>query len=117
MRALGASRNKVLMIVLLEAVLLALGGGLLGWAGGHALIGGLLTRVIEDRTGVAIGMFDFAPPVNPLELLGVSPIIPVGISPELLLIPALVGLAIVVGLLPALAAYKTDVARSLSATP
>ena len=35
------------------------------------------------------------------------------VSPELLLIPALVLLAIVVGFLPALAAYRTDVAESL----
>ena len=36
------------------------------------------------------------------------------ISPELLLIPALIVLAILVGLLPAIAAYRTDVSKSLA---
>jgi hypothetical protein len=34
-------------------------------------------------------------------------------SPEALLIPALIVLAVVVGFLPALSAYRTDVAKSL----
>jgi putative ABC transport system permease protein len=117
MRALGASRGCVLLIVLLESILLSLGGGFLGWVGGHALVGVALRSLIEDRTGVTIGFFDLAPSVNPLELLGMSPIISAGISPEFLLIPGLIVLAVAVGLMPALAAYRTDVARALSATP
>ena len=37
--------------------------------------------------------------------------------PELMLIPGLLVLASVVGYLPAVAAYRTDVARSLTANP
>jgi putative ABC transport system permease protein len=36
-----------------------------------------------------------------------------GISAELLLIPGLIVLAVIVGLLPAIAAYRTDVAKAL----
>ena len=36
---------------------------------------------------------------------------------ELMLIPALVVLASIVGYLPAVAAYRTDVSRSLTAAP
>ena len=41
MRALGASRGAVMRIVLMESILLALAGGLLGWVLGHALLAGL----------------------------------------------------------------------------
>jgi putative ABC transport system permease protein len=36
---------------------------------------------------------------------------------ELVIIPGLILLATLVGYLPAMAAYRTDVAKSLSATP
>ena len=55
-----------------------------------------------------------APTVNILELLGGQSTIEwFNISTELLLIPALIVLAVIVGLLPAVAAYRTDVAKSL----
>ena len=93
MRALGASRSKVMMIILCEAVLLAAVGGLIGWVSGHAL-NAALGPLIEARTGVEIGFFDFVPA-------------------EFLVIPVLVILAVIVGIYPARAAYKTDVAKSL----
>lgn len=120
MRSLGASRTTVMVVVLLEAMILAVGGGLVGWLGGHALIG-LAARTIEDRTGVVVSPFELAPAENVLQLLGGSPLLGSEhqflVSPELLLVPFLVILAIVVGFLPALSAYQTDVAKSLSATP
>ena len=93
MRALGASRAKVMMIILCEAVLLAVVGGVIGWVSGHAL-NAVLGPFIESRTGVEIGFFDFVPV-------------------EFLVIPVLIILAVIVGIYPARAAYKTDVAKSL----
>ena len=93
MRALGASRSKVMMIILCEAILLAVVGGLIGWIGGHAL-NAVLGPLIESKTGVEIGFFDFVPA-------------------EFLVIPVLIVLAVIVGIYPARAAYKTDVAKSL----
>jgi putative ABC transport system permease protein len=98
MRALGAARDKVMLIVLVESILLALGGGLFGWVLGHALIGSL-SPWIAGITSVSVGFFKFAPQY------------------ELILIPALIGLASLVGFLPALSAYRTDVARALTAAP
>ncbi len=96
-RALGAGRRTVMSIVLAESILLSLAGGLAGWAVGHALIGAL-SPWIAQQTGVTIGMMQF-------------------VSYELVIIPGLIGLAAVVGYLPAVAAYRTDVAKALSATP
>jgi putative ABC transport system permease protein len=94
MRALGASRTAVMAIILTESILLSLCGGLLGIALGHGLIG-LAAPYVEARTGVALGVFQFD-------------------KAELILVPALVVLASIVGFLPALAAYRTDVAKSLA---
>jgi putative ABC transport system permease protein len=97
MRALGARRATVMSIVLLESILLSLGGGAFGWLLGRGLIAAL-SPTIAAQTGVAIGL---------------APLLPA----ELLLIPGLVILAAAVGYLPAMTAYRTDVARALAASP
>lgn len=112
MRALGAERQTVMSVILWESIILGLGGGALGWLLGHGL-NALVSPLIEARTGVSIGFFDLAPGVD-LSWLGAA----AGgsaweVSSELLLIPALLLLAVAVGLLPALTAYRTDVAASL----
>ncbi len=117
MRALGAGRRTVMSIVLLESILLALCGGLFGWFLGHVLIGGFASPFVEDRTGVTIGVFDFAPAIQPFRNAGISRMADWGISSELLLIPGLILLAVIVGFLPAVAAYRTDVSKALSSTP
>lgn len=114
MRALGASRSAVMWVILFESVLLSIGGGAAGWLGGHALMASpLVSTAVEQRTGVQIGFLSFAPPIqNLLELPVFGPIIG-NTPPELLLVPALFLLAVLVGFLPAMAAYRTDVAKSL----
>jgi putative ABC transport system permease protein len=113
MRALGASRTAVLSIVLVESIMLSVGGGAVGWVLGH-MLNWLANPVIERRTGVSIGFFDFAPRVNLYELLGGTGNVQwMSVSSEILLIPSLLILAVIVGFLPALAAYRTDVAASL----
>lgn len=94
MRALGASRNAVMAIVLVESILLALGGGLIGMALGHGLLG-IASPYVLERTGISLSSFEFD-------------------WQELVLIPGLIVLASLVGFLPALAAYRTDVAKSLA---
>ncbi|MGY8770146.1 MAG: ABC transporter permease, partial [Pirellulales bacterium] len=110
MRALGASRKSVMGIVLVESILLSVGGGLLGWIGGHLILGAA-SPTIEARTGVTIGIFDIAPSSKTLDAY-----LPFGImiSTEFLIIPGLILLAIIVGFLPAYTAYKTDVANALN---
>jgi putative ABC transport system permease protein len=94
MRALGASRGAVMAVILVESILLSVGGGLVGMLLGHGVIA-LASPYVLDRTGIALGLFEFD-------------------WQELVLIPGLVVLASLVGLLPAVAAYKTDVAKALA---
>jgi putative ABC transport system permease protein len=94
MRALGARRSHVLVVVLIEAVLLAVGGGLAGWVLGHVLVGAI-APLITTNAGVSASVLSTAP------------------GAELLLVPFLVVLAILAALLPALAAYRTDVSKWL----
>jgi putative ABC transport system permease protein len=93
MRALGARRGHVLATVLIEAVLLAVGGGLVGWLMGHALVAAI-GPLVTTNAGVSAGILSWSPA-------------------ELLLVPFLVALAIAAALVPALAAYRTDVAKWL----
>jgi putative ABC transport system permease protein len=97
MRALGASRTTVMVIILLESILLSLMGGAMGLAIGHGAIW-CCSSMIADLTGVAVGLMQFQ-------------------LPELILIPGLIILASAVGYLPAMSAYRTDVAKSLITTP
>ncbi|MBQ3388510.1 MAG: ABC transporter permease [Thermoguttaceae bacterium] len=93
MRALGARRITVMSIILLESILLSLGGGLLGVLIGHSLVWGLSPFIME-YSNVMVRFWDFQ-------------------LAELILIPGLIALASVVGYLPAVIAYRTDVAQSL----
>lgn len=94
MRALGASRTSVMMIILTEAVLISLIGVVLGLLLGHGFIAAA-APYLEAEAGIRVAFWE----LDPLELL---------------IVPAMVGLAGLVGLLPAVAAYRADVARGLS---
>ena len=94
MRALGARRSVVLATVLIEAILLAVGGGVIGLLLGHGTVG-LIGPWIATNAGVTAGFLSHT-------------------TAELLLVPFLIVLAILAALLPAVAAYRTDVARWLS---
>ncbi len=93
MRALGARRSTVMSIILLESILLSLGGGAIGALIGHLAIGAL-SPLIMSYANVMVRPWNFQ-------------------LTELILIPALAILASIVGYLPAVVAYRTDVAQSL----
>lgn len=93
MRALGAQRRTVFSIIIAESIVLCVLGGILGILLGHGLI--LLgAPQVAAATGLMIDPLTYHPA-------------------EIILLPAMVLLASLVGLLPALTAYKTDVARAL----
>jgi len=114
MRALGAGRGTVMTTILLESTLLALGGGVLGWLLGHTATW-LASPIIEERTGVRVSFWDWEPSVRILELMGVQGSFAqtFALPVEIVLLPALLVLAIIVGFWPAMTAYRTDVAESL----
>lgn len=95
MRALGASRDRVLTIILGEALLISMGGGFLGWFVGHGLAA-IASPLVEYRTGIRVGFFSINSTAEPL------------------LVPGLILIGILAGLLPAIMAYRTDVSRSLA---
>ena len=95
MRALGARRGTVTMIILLESFLIAVIGALLGWLLAHLAIK-LASPYIEAQTGVSAGMFSVS-------------------AYELYILPLVLILAGIAGLLPAMSAYRTDVGSNLSA--
>ena len=96
MRALGATRGRVLMIICLEAGLIGLIGSILGLVIGHAL-----------GWGVAVYME---------RLFGQSMNWLTPASGEWLYLLGVVVLAVLAGLVPALKAYRTSVADNLVVT-
>jgi len=94
MRALGARRMTVLSIILAEAILLCVGGFFAGLLLGHGAIA-LGAPLIEARSGLLLDRFAF----DPIEFT---------------VLPAIIALAALVGIVPALTAYRTDVADALA---
>ena len=107
MRALGANQGNVFSIILVESTLLGIFGLVLGWFAGHGLIA-MAAPFVDQYAGVSIGFFDVASPIN--EYL---PWIPLTISAEFLLLPGILVLAVLVGVIPAISAYRTDVSQNL----
>lgn len=96
LRALGATKGRVLTLICLEAALIGLAGGVLGWLLGHALgvVGSSYMEGIlgQGFSALSVGWEEFA-------FLG-----------------GVVVIALLAGLVPALKAYRTPVATNLVAT-
>ena len=94
MRALGARRRTILGIVLLESCALAVAGGIAGIIGGHgaAYLG---ARLLAARGG---------PSAHPFAMGALQP----------LTLVTVVALGAFAGLLPAIMAYRTEVAENLA---
>jgi putative ABC transport system permease protein len=93
MRALGASRRTVFSVILFESILLCVVGGIVGLILGHGLVF-VASPIVAARSGLIIDPYHFE-------------------SVELLLFPILIAMASLVGFLPGLTAYRTDVAKAL----
>ncbi|HHP7237116.1 ABC transporter permease [Longibacter sp.] len=94
MRTLGASRRKLMAHVLLEGLILAGMGTLLGLVLGHvaaAILGG----AVEQAQGMALGGFTV-------------------VTGEIIVVLLALAAGIVAALLPAYQAYRTDIARVLA---
>jgi len=94
MRTLGASRRKLMTHVLLEGLILAGLGTVLGLALGHvaaAILGG----AVEQAQGMALGGFTV-------------------VAGEIVVVLLALGAGVVAALLPAYQAYRTDIAQVLA---
>jgi putative ABC transport system permease protein len=95
LRALGATRQRILSLICFEAALIGLVGGVAGFLVGHLLCG--VGSIYMER---ALGQS-----IHWLALSGI----------EILFLAAVVVLAFLAGLVPALKAYSTPVANNLVA--
>lgn len=93
MRALGARRVTIMAIVLVESLLLTAMGGGFGWLVAHTC-NAIASPYIEGQIGIGLSFWQFVPA-------------------ELVLLPGLMTLAVAVGLVPAISAYRTDVSQWL----
>lgn len=94
LRAIGARRSTVFAAIVLEAAAIAALGMLLAY-GVYAAISGVASSVIRAQTGVVIDALGFH------AVMVVAPL-------------AIIGLAAVMGVIPALKAYRADVATGLA---
>jgi putative ABC transport system permease protein len=94
MRALGAQRRTVFLMILCETLLLCLGGGVLGLLLAHSLM--IITGpMLEAYTGILVNRW--------------------AVSPwELVILPVTLLVATLSGLIPSVTAYQTDVAETLA---
>jgi putative ABC transport system permease protein len=95
LRALGATRGKILMLICAEAGLIGLLGGVLGLVIGH-LLGAVGSLYLNRLLGEGIPWLHVGPE-------------------ELLYLAVVVAIAVIAGLVPALKAYRVPVATNLAA--
>lgn len=94
LRALGATRMKILTLICLEAGLIGLCGAILGLVLGHAILGSIASAYLEQYVGQGINWWTPGPE-------------------EWLYLVVVIIVAILAGLVPALKAYRTPVADNL----
>lgn len=94
LRALGAGRGTVTASVMAEATAIAASGAIAGYAV-YAVLAAVAATMVRARTGVQLDVFSMPPAVAIVPLV-------------------IVALGALAGLLPALAAYRTDVATHLA---
>lgn len=94
LRTLGAPPSKLLILLLIEGLLLALAGAVLGWLAGHAAIE-VLGRMVASDQNLALSGFVIAPE-------------------EAWLAVVAIGVGFAAAVLPALRAYRTDIATTLA---
>lgn len=94
MRVMGASKSKLLVLILLEGVLIAIVGYAVGALIGHSAVG-LLSGFMQDAYKYALDPFVY-------------------LSQELILLLSCVGIGMLAALLPAIQAYNTDIASTLT---
>ena len=94
LRYLGATRGELLLTLLLEGALLTLGGVLFGFALGHGVVE-VLAQWLRSTSGV--------------EMTGL-----LWLPTETLLLAGLFGIGLLAASLPAIRAYRTDVARTMA---
>lgn len=94
LRTLGAQPVKLLLLLLTEGLLLALAGALLGWVLGHAAVD-VLGRLLSDDQNLNLSAWVVAPEEAWLALVAI-------------------GVGLLAALLPAMRAYRTDIATTLA---
>ena len=94
MRAMGASRDQVMLIIFGESVLITLIGATLGFCSGKLLAWGA-SPWVEAETGIKIPLLDITWPYEPI------------------IVGCLILVGSLAGLIPALVAYRTNVAKNL----
>ncbi|HZW11780.1 MAG TPA: ABC transporter permease [Noviherbaspirillum sp.] len=94
LRTLGAPPAKLLLLLLVEGLLLSLAGAVLGWLTGHAALE-LLGRLLASDQNLTLSGFVVVPE-------------------EAWLAVVAIGVGFAAALLPALRAYRTDIAATLA---
>jgi len=94
MRTLGAPPSKLFFLLLAEGLLLALAGAALGWVLGHAAVE-VLGRVLSDDQNLTLTGWSFT-------------------ADEIWLAVAALTVGLLAALIPAIRAYRTDIAHTLA---
>lgn len=95
MRALGARRSTIFSIILLESAIICGIGAIIGLLGGHIIVS-VASEHLAEVAGIIITSFNVS-------------------SDQIILLFATVIAGILVGLVPALKAYRTDAVQNLGA--